>query len=302
METETSSITQPVISSNKNEINKSNPSGLIKMEEKEDEKYSTVNITAFPKEIEPKKNTPKDKISNIKSEESNFSIPNNDEIKVVSEFFSENITQNPDIIIEIDEDSEIPQIKNKSAHKINFKKNTKKNTKGKSQFVFGYNPFIFYEKEKFKEKNFKGVTPREYVKIISAEWKKMSEKEKEPYIKLALEFKHNLSQNHELKELTNKKRKRNIEEEVIDLTGKKKKNVLKSERKKCLSTFSENHKSVNVTVGKKRKKNDLKKDNMFVVTNNYFEDVKEYFSSILVPFVEKSYEFFRRHGINISKC
>jgi len=46
----------------------------------------------------------------------------------------------------------------------------------KSQFINGYNPFIFYEKEKFKDVNIKEVNAREYVKKISAEWKKMSEK------------------------------------------------------------------------------------------------------------------------------
>ena len=302
METETSSISQPIASSTKNEIKEICPVVPNKEDQIKEEKCSTVNVKVFPKELNSKL-IPEEKNSSKHNKKSKNSSRNNDGIEVVSEYFSENMSQNPDIVIEIDEDKEITPTKYKSIQKITNKKNKKKSKTEKSQFINGYNPFIFYEKEKFKDVNFKEVNAREYIKKISAEWKKMSEEEKEPYVKLAIDFKNNLSQNPELKMLINRKRKRNIEDKKgTDIIGKKRKSGVKSERKKCLSVSSNNQEIVNISVSKKRNKSELKKDKRVVAKNNSIEDVKEYFNSVLVPFVEKSYEFFRRQGIIKSKC
>jgi len=61
----------------------------------------------------------------------------------------------------------------------------------KNRFLRGHCPFNFFEKEKCKNIDFKKVNVRTYISNLSAQWKKMSDKEKEPYIKLSEEFKKN---------------------------------------------------------------------------------------------------------------
>ena len=59
----------------------------------------------------------------------------------------------------------------------------------KNRFLRGHCPFNFFEKEKCKNVDFKKVNVRIYISNISAQWEKMSDKEKEPYVKLSEEFK-----------------------------------------------------------------------------------------------------------------
>ena len=61
----------------------------------------------------------------------------------------------------------------------------------KNRFLRGHCPFNFFEKEKCKNVDFKKVNVRTYISNISAQWKKMSDKEKEPYVELSGEFKKN---------------------------------------------------------------------------------------------------------------
>ena len=61
----------------------------------------------------------------------------------------------------------------------------------KNRFLRGHCPFNFFEKEKCKNVDFKKVNVRTYISNISAQWKKMSDKEKEPCVKLSEEYKKN---------------------------------------------------------------------------------------------------------------
>ena len=116
-----------------------------------------------------------------------------------------------DIIIEIgdDKDSPTPKKEKKKKSKKEPKDPKDQETKSRNSVISGYNAFIFYEKEKFKGVNCKEINVREYVSQISSEWRKMSEKDKEPYVKMAIDFKNNNKLPMDEKgQLLTKKRKR----------------------------------------------------------------------------------------------
>ena len=83
----------------------------------------------------------------------------------------------------------------------------------KRRFLRGHCPFNFFEKEMCKNMNFKKINLRMYISEISAKWKTMTDKEKEPYVKLSEEFKNNYIANNGFDEfeehkITSKKRRR----------------------------------------------------------------------------------------------
>lgn len=93
----------------------------------------------------------------------------------------------------------------------------------KSRYLRGHCPFNFFEKEKCKNVDFKKVNVRSYISAISAQWKIMTDEEKEPYVKLSEEFKRKILESNNLEELeelkmTNKKRKRKLR--ILNKTNK----------------------------------------------------------------------------------
>lgn len=212
MEIGSSSTSQP---SSPAFSNKSNSSEVIILDDKKENnsRPSNIDFTVYPNKIESKKKIKKnvslkrnEKINRIKEiKVSKESSKNNGSIHEIVDDIEKNNQSNSDIIIEIDED-EIPK---KNEEFNSFKKIKKRRIKKKSQFINGYTPFIFYEKEKFKTANFKEIKPNEFVRQLSSNWRNMSEKEKEPYVKMALEFKINyISKQQEDNNFISNKRKR----------------------------------------------------------------------------------------------
>ena len=112
------------------------------------------------------------------------------------------------------------------------KKKVAKREGEKPCILRGYTPFNFFEKEKFKGNIPTGITHRDYVIQISAEWRKMNENEKEPYLKMAVEFAKNVTQNGEELLISKKRKRTNKKEEE----GKKDKvHITKRKRNKFVS-------------------------------------------------------------------
>jgi hypothetical protein len=217
--------------------------------------------------------------------------------KTTSNVLSQNeVEEGSDIIIEIDEEKDLPLNKLKKK-----KEKMKKPQKKANKFLSGYNPFIFYEKEKFKEANFKEIKQTEYVKQLAAKWKNMSEEEKAPYVTMALEFKreklakdpdYNKPSNPKKKKIINKKRKRINTREKKKYIEIEEENSKKRVKKKCLTEKSNVNSS---STCDKRCKSEVKKNK-----NNDSEeeeDLNGYVCSVLVPFVEKSFIFFKNKGL-----
>ena len=213
----------------------------------------------------------------------------------------------PALTIEINEEEKNAHSPKKRGRKKKEEKIPKSDGKEKPSILRGYNPFIFYEKEKFKEINVKEINQREYVKQISAEWKKMTEEEKEPYLKMAIEFTNNMvAQNGEgsliakKRKKTKKKGKKEMKEEKEDDEGNEEKDgeeskvhVKKNKKKKS--------DSIPNSVDEKKIKNvkcDVDDDNYDDQENNgeLFNN-SDFVKSVVVPFVEKSYEYFTSKGI-----
>ena len=136
-----------------------------------------------------------------------------------SEENKENSLSNNSIIDLTEGQNEIVQNEDNSNDELNekdkdFTPGEKKKKKiHKSRFLRGHCPFNFFEKEKCKNMDFKKINIRTYISQISAQWKLMSDKEKEPYVKLSEEFKKKFLANNNIDEddipkLINKKRKR----------------------------------------------------------------------------------------------
>ena len=136
-----------------------------------------------------------------------------------SEENKENSLSNNSIIDLTEGQNEIVQNEENSNDELNekdkdFTPGEKKKKKiHKSRFLRGHCPFNFFEKEKCKNMDFKKINIRTYISQISAQWKLMSDKEKEPYVKLSEEFKKKFLANNNIDEddipkLINKKRKR----------------------------------------------------------------------------------------------
>jgi hypothetical protein len=200
-----------------------------------------------------------------------------------------------EFIIEIPEENgkntSTPE-KNKTRKKSKKKKNSEKAAKKKGLNLGGYSPFTFYEKEKFKEINCKEINARQYVSQISLKWRNMSDEEKEPYAKMALEFMKNqnlLNKDGEPIKMIKKKRKRPVSQGNkgnVEKKKEKKSGKIKTEKdSKCVSSDEKNNKI------------EKKESNGLEIKEKNDACVSEYIYSVFVPFVDKSYEFFNSRGI-----
>ena len=210
----------------------------------------------------------------------------------------------------------------------------------KNRYLRGHCPFNFFEKEKCKNIDFKKVSLRTYISNISAQWKVMTDEEKEPYVKLSEDFKrkilsgHNLDDIEEMK-LSNKKRRRrkrninrikkannNEEKKIINNNinfnnnkienfsvyttsryVKKNKNKAKI-KKKIISKekkINVNNTSSYIQKAFERSENNKKENNNNILNQiiGKFKEFKnisenktnEFFKTILIPFVIKSFAF-----------
>ena len=139
-----------------------------------------------------------------------------EEINIANEDNDEDISNSKNSIIDITElkgsDFEKDEQSNIKDKDYSFSDSVQKNT-NKNRYLRGHCPFNFFEKEKCKNVDFKKVNVRSYISAISAQWKVMTDKEKEPYVKLSEDFKKKILSSNNLDDLeeikmTNKKRKR----------------------------------------------------------------------------------------------
>ena len=262
----------------------------IKELNNECEKASNQELTLPEKAPNPKKNTSK-KEKKSKREKKSPSVSVVENIKEESSNNGSN--SNSDLVIEIDEDNN-PK-KKKKPYSVKAKK--KHFIKPKSQYLQGYNPFIFYEKEKCYNIDFSKVNARDYIKEIAYQWKTMTEEEKEPYVKLAIDFKKNSTINQGEEKMLQKKRKRNI---VKDVNKKKKKK--KEKKNEMHKSLSESLKSVGFADSNsalKRNKSETKLEKMKLEKDDCGDDVKSYINSVLIPFIKKSYHYFMKKGMKL---
>ena len=169
----------------------------IKLESQE---CSSSFISDFPISLEDFVNNP---IKEDSNEKINFIVPEiSTEIKEAANFLDDD-TDDAIFTTELEEKGK----KKLSLIKKGKKKKVGKRDEEKPCIIRGYGPFNFFEREKFKGYIPTGISNREYIRQISAEWRKMNKNEKEPYLKMAVEFAKNVSQNGE-ELLLSKKRKR----------------------------------------------------------------------------------------------
>ena len=294
----------------------------VKIDLKESSIPLNSDTHAFFKDSSSKTPTSKEKkIFQKSSKKRNaVTIPENScEIKEVpSVIVEDEHIGNPSLTIEINEEErKTPSPKKRGRKKKeNF---AKSDGKEKLSILRGYNPFVFYEKEKFKGINFKEINQREYVRQISAQWRKMSEKEKEPYLKMAVDFTNNVIQNgdealmakkrkktkkkekkegkedkEEKKEKESKEEKEGKEgkEEKIgkeEKEGKSDKVHIKKEKEKKYNSNSADEKKI------KKNKCDVDVDDKKEKNGEFLEH--NYICSVVVPFVKQSYEYFCSKGV-----
>ena len=216
-----------------------------------------------------------------------------------------------DIVIELEDDMEldvlVKDVKNKEKKKKDKKEKKEKKeknlTKSSSQYLRGYNPFVFFEKEKFKDAPLKDIAQREYVKEISHIWRGMTDDQKQPYVQMALDYKNTHASDDNNKVLK-KKRKRgkssdsakekneiNDNQSQSKKSRKKKNNEKKSKGKKKRDDSSDDKIEI---------KEDSKKMDIKAILNSD-TDPTSYVESILIPFIENSYDYFKNQGIIIPK-
>lgn len=276
------------------EDDKNKNESLNPVEEEKNEKSPNVDVTVYPKMKNLKKKTTKkgknktkEKPKQQKKKENNLNgTDNSKEIAT-----NNNNYNNTNIIIEIKDDKEISLSQlEKYENQISKGVKKKQSKKTNNPYVHGYYPFIFYEKQKCKENDFSKISVKDYIKQISNQWKKMTDEEKEPYVKLALDYKRSISNKPIIeKQLLSKKRKRNESARIQEQ---------KDSKKKSLSVSSKSSKLVSVSVIKKRNRSETKNNILPVQKGESVDNMNEFIYSVLVPFVEKAYEFFRSKGIN----
>ena len=249
------------------------PLKVINIEENEDEKESSDDTVPFPSSISLSSNeSKKANITNLKerkdiqkSDKKNKN-PNNPEKK--NDFKEISVTpvdnskkekkdnKKNEFIIEIPEEagknSSTPE-KAKTGKKSKKKKTSEKPAKKRGPNLVGNSPFTFYEKEKFKEINCKEINARQYVSQISLKWRNMSDEEKEPYAKMALDFMKNenlLDKDGEPVQMIKKKRKRPVNQGDKGLVEKKKEkkekksgNIKSEKDSKCVSSDEKKNKT-----------------------------------------------------------
>ena len=155
-------------------------------------------------------------LNNKKNEKDKEKENEIEEINIANEENDEDISISKNSIIDITElkgsDIEKDDQTNNKDKDYSFSESVQKNYT-KSRYLRGHCPFNFFEKEKCKNVDFKKVNVRSYISAISAQWKVMTDKEKEPYVKLSEEFKRKILSSNNLDDLeeirlSNKKRKR----------------------------------------------------------------------------------------------
>lgn len=286
---------------------------IINIEDNEEKKDSQDDTIPVPSSISLSSNESKKKpsITNLK-EKKDFQksakknkTPNNPEknndLKNISEPPANSSkkekkeNKNAELIIEIPEEkgknTSTPE-KGKTGKKSKKKKTSEKSGKKKGPNLGGYSPFTFYEKEKFKEINCKEINARQYVSQISLKWRNMSDEEKEPYAKMALDFMKNqnlLNEDGEPVQMIKKKRKRPVsqgEKGHVEKKKEKKSGKIKTEKdSKCVSS------------DEKKNKTERKESNGLEIKEKNDTCVNDFIYSVIVPFVDKSYEFFNSRGI-----
>lgn len=171
-------------------------------------------------------------INEDSNEKINFIIPEiSTEIKEASNFLDDD-TDDPILTTELEEKGK----KNLSPIKKRKKEKDAKRDGEKPCMIPEYGPFIFFEKEKFKGYILIGISNKDYIRQISAEWRKMNENEKEPYLKMAIEFAKNVTQNGEELLLSKKKKRTNKKNNKKEEKGKRDKvHITKGKMNKFVS-------------------------------------------------------------------
>ena len=180
----------------------SESSGFNKIQKEKEFDINNLKINLGRPKNEDEDNIDEINLSNDDSEENKENSLSNNSIIDLTEGQNEliqNEENSKDELNEKDKDFTPGEKKKKKIHK--------------SRFLRGHCPFNFFEKEKCKNMDFKKINIRTYISQISAQWKLMSDKEKEPYVKLSEEFKKKFLSNNnidedEIPKLINKKRKR----------------------------------------------------------------------------------------------
>jgi hypothetical protein len=291
METSSTSTNQTIHpNANLIENDKIKNEPLTPVEEEKSEISPNEDVTVYPKMRTLKKKTTK-KEKQKKKEKPNkqirkeINLNGTDNSKEVAT--NNNYRNNTNIIIEIKDDKEIsPSKLEKYENQISKGVKKKQSKKTNNPYVHGYYPFIFYEKQKCKENDFSKISVKDYIKQISNQWKKMSEEEKEPYVKLALDYKRNLSNKPIIeKQLLSKKRKRNESARIEEK---------KDSKRKSLSVSSKSSKIVSVSVIKKRNRSETKNNILSMKKSDSVDNMNEFIDSVLVPFVKKLMNFSGR--------
>jgi len=272
-------------SSNNNRSNNNNIAAHITMKDKEQ-----VTKEQNSMDIEINKETPD---QSKDGEESSNSKENSKNIKkkfvkgkAKKSKKDHNSNEGSEITIDIDE-SKNPQ-KSKRATKSQNKKEKR------NKILAGYNPFVFFQREKCKNCNFKNIKPSDYMKKLSAQWKNMPDEEKEPYVKMANEFKENAGDDIVEKKLAKEKKKK----------GKKPK---KEKKEKENSSSSEEEEKEEYIKSEKVdsdtssiKEKGLVENGLSKIQVNDNKKVNQYVYSVVIPFIEQSFEFWKGKGIQKS--
>lgn len=284
---------------------------IINIEETEEKKDSKDDTIQNPSTISITSNESNKKATNTK-ENKDFQksakknkTPNNPEkkngLKDISEYpvnsskKEKKEIKKDELIIEIPEDkgknASTPE-KSKTGKKSKKKKTSEKSAKKRGPNLGGYSPFTFYEKEKFKEINCKEINARQYVSQISMKWRNMSDEEKEPYLKMALDFMKNqnlLNKDGEPIQMIKKKRKRPASQ------GDKGHGEKKKEKKSGKIKTEKDSKSV--SSDEKQDKTERNESDALEIKEKNDVSISEYIYSVFVPFIDKTYEFFNSRGI-----
>ena len=171
---------------------------------------------------------------------------------------------NSNDIIDISEEKNSTQSKESSKNDKDFiLSESLRKIVPKSRFLRGHCPFNFFEKEKCKNMDFKKVNIRKYISDISAQWKKMTDKEKEPYVKLSEEFKKNY--------LANNNSEDSEEQKLISRKRRKKRKIIPE-------SDNNNNTYTNVEINNSNNDNNKvnKKSNNFLINNNPIESFAIY--------------------------
>ena len=180
------------------------------------ESWGLNKLEKMEKELEGDIDNDNDKLNIILDSKSKDKENNIEEINIVNDENDDELSISKNSIIDITEirgsDNEKDEQLNYKEKEYSLSESVQKNN-NKRRYLRGHCPFNFFEKEKCKNMDFKKINVRNYISTISAQWKIMTDKEKEPYVKLSEEFKRKILENNNLDDLeemklSNKKRRR----------------------------------------------------------------------------------------------